>query len=241
LKILAVESTSMVAGAALMQEDKLIGEILVNHRKMHSEQLLPMIDQLLKNCECLLEEIDVFAASIGPGSFTGIRIGVATVKGLSLALGKPVIGVSSLMALASQVPHFEGWIIPMVNAQKNLVYTAAYHFEGSILTAETLPDVLHIQEWMAHLKTTKTPLLFLGDALPIHRQKIEEAFHEQARFADPVRSMPSAAAVAQCAMADALHGKLISAEELHPVYLRSSQAEKAYLQQQELKKAGASK
>lgn len=239
MKILAVESTSMVAGTALIQEDKLIGEIRVNHLKTHSEQLLPMIDQLLKNCACSLDEIDVLAVSVGPGSFTGIRIGVATLKGLALALNKPVIGVSSLQALAWQVPHFTGWIIPLVDAQKNMVYTAAYYFDGPQAITALPPDVLHIQEWIETLLQKEEPLLFLGDAAAKHRVRLEDSFRERAQFADPVHAMPSAAAVGQCAMVQALKGEFQQADDLHPVYLRTSQAEKTYLQQQLQKKAGA--
>ena len=235
MKVLAVESTSMAAGAALIQADKLIGEIRTNHRKTHSEQLLPMIDQLLTLCECPLSEIDVLAVSLGPGSFTGIRIGVATVKGLAQALNKPVVGVNSLEALAWQANAFQGQVIPLVDAQRKLVYTAAYRFTASGATTLREPDVLHIQELLDELAASTEDVFFLGDALPLHREIIGETLGRRARFALPLQEMPSAASLAQCAIGKALAGEAVSAADIQPIYLRTSQAEKVYQQRQMLK------
>lgn len=225
----------MAAGAALIQEDKLIGEIRTNHRKTHSEQLLPMIDQLLTLCECSLSEIDVLAVSLGPGSFTGIRIGVATVKGLAQALNKPVVGVNSLEALAWQANAFHGQVIPLIDAQRKLVYTAAYRFEASGVTTLRAPDVLHIQELLDELAPSTEAVFFLGDALPLHRQIIVDTLGSRARFALPLQEMPSAASLGQCAMGKALAGETVSAADIQPIYLRTSQAEKVYQQRQMLR------
>lgn len=238
MKVLAVESTSMAAGAALIQEDKLIGEIRTNHKKTHSEQLLPMIDQLLQMCECPLSEIDVLAVSLGPGSFTGIRIGVATVKGLALALNRPVVGVNSLEAMAWQVNAFQGQVIPLVDAQRKLVYTAAYVFDENGATILREPDVLHIQELLEVLAKTKEELFFLGDGVSLHREIIGETLGSRGRFALPLQEMPAASALAQCALKKALAGEAVSAVEIQPVYLRTSQAEKVYQQRHMLKKVG---
>ncbi len=235
MKLLAVESTSMAAGAALIQEDKLIGEIRTNHKKTHSEQLLPMIDHLLQMCECPLSEIDVLAVSLGPGSFTGIRIGVATVKGLAQALHKPVVGVNSLEALAWQANAFQGRVVPLVDAQRKLVYTAAYSFDESGVAILREPDVLHIQELLAILSETTEDLFFLGDAMPLHRELINETLGGRARFALPLQAMPSASSLAQCAIRKALAGELMSPASIQPIYLRTSQAEKVYQQRQLLK------
>jgi tRNA threonylcarbamoyladenosine biosynthesis protein TsaB len=232
VKVLAVESTSMAAGAALIQEDRLIGEIRTNHRKTHSEQLLPMVDHLLHLCDISLSAIDVFAVSLGPGSFTGIRIGVATVKGLAQALDKPVIGVNTLEALAWQIAAFDGWVIPLMDAQRNLVYTASYSFEVEQVVTVKEPDVLHIQELMAVLQETNKELFFLGDALPLHRERLKKNLGDRAHFALPIHAMPAASALAQCALKKALEGEGVPAAQIQPVYLRTSQAEKVYQQQQ---------
>mgnify|MGYP001101237640 CR=1 FL=1 len=235
MKLLAVESTSMVAGAALIQEDKLIGEIRINHRKTHSEQLLPLIDELLTHCECPLSSLDALAVSLGPGSFTGIRIGVATVKGLAQALQIPVIGVTTLEALAWQADTFAGRIVPLMDAQKNLVYTAEYQFNNKgnqSLAVLREPDVLHIQELLDTLKIGEDPLLFLGDAMPLHTQWLMKAFPTRGFFASPHHVMPSAGALAQCAIWKALAGEGVPAEQIQPVYLRTAQAERAYRQRQ---------
>lgn len=225
----------MAAGAALIQEDKLIGEIRTNHRKTHSEQLLPMIHQLLQLCECPLSEIDVLAVSLGPGSFTGIRIGVATAKGLAQALSIPVVGVNSLEALAWQANAFQGQVIPLVDAQRKLVYTAAYRFEEAGVITLREPDVLHIQELLTVLSKTNENLFFLGDGMSLHREIIGETLGHRARFALPLQEMPAASALAQCAMGKALAGEAVSPAEIQPVYLRTSQAEKIYQQRNMLK------
>lgn len=235
MKILAVESTSMVAGAALIQEGQLVGEIRIQHKKNHSEQLLPILDQLLQCCECDPEELTALAVSLGPGSFTGIRIGVATVKGLAQALDIPVFGVNTLEALAWQAAPFTGTIMPLMDAQRNLVYTAAYRFQEGRMITLAEPDVLHIQELLSQLEETPAPRLFLGDALVLHRERIAGALGEGASFALPIHAMPSAAALAQCALSKARDGEGLKAAALQPIYLRTSQAEKVYQQRQQLK------
>jgi len=235
VKLLAVESTSMAAGAALIQEDKLIGEIRTNHKKTHSEQLLPMIDHLLQMCECPLSEIDVLAVSLGPGSFTGIRIGVATVKGLAQALDKPVVGVDSLEALAWQANTFQGQVVPLVDAQRKLVYTAGYQFDETGVAILRAPDVLHIQELLKELVSSTEELFFLGDAMTQHREIIKDTLGNRARFALPLQAVPSASSLAQCAILKAMAGETVTAAEIQPIYLRTSQAEKVFQQRQLLK------
>ena len=230
MKILAVESTSMAAGVSLMEPDRLLGEIRTNHQKTHSEQLLPMVDQLLKMCQCSLHQVDVLAVSLGPGSFTGIRIGVATVKGLAQAAGKPVVGVSALEAMAWQTPFFDGLVIPLADAQKNLVYTGAYRNQGEQMVQEHAPDVFHIQEWLDFLEKTHENFLFLGDAMALHQKRLQTRLGSRAFFSMPMHTFPSAAAVAHCAMGKALTGDVQRPEQIQPVYLRTSQAENAYRQ-----------
>lgn len=255
MKLLAVESTSMAAGAALIEEGRLLGEIRLNHRKTHSEQLLPMVDQLLTLCQCSMESLEGLAVSVGPGSFTGIRIGVATVKGLAQALNLPVVGVSTLETLAWQVAPFQGRVVPLMDAQRNLVYTAGYHFHRcGEATPEivTPPDVLHIQELLEMLAmesmdsqdsagrsaSTERPILFTGDALPLHGERLKEALGDRAVFALPIHAMPSAAALAQCGLFKMKAGEGVAPAKVQPIYLRTSQAEKVHHQKELLKKAG---
>ncbi|SMP67268.1 tRNA (adenosine(37)-N6)-threonylcarbamoyltransferase complex dimerization subunit type 1 TsaB [Anoxynatronum buryatiense] len=246
MKLLAVESTSMAAGAALIEEDRLLGEIRLNHRKTHSEQLLPMVDQLLTLCQCPMESLEGLAVSVGPGSFTGIRIGVATVKGLAQALNLPVVGVSTLETLAWQVSPFKGRVVPLMDAQRNLVYTAGYQFHRcgeappEIITP---PDVLHIQELLEKLISEskisqEEPILFTGDALPLHEERLKGALGDRAVFALPIHAMPSAAALAQCGLFKMKAGEGVAPAKVQPVYLRTSQAEKVHHQKELLKKAG---
>ncbi|SDY60507.1 tRNA (adenosine(37)-N6)-threonylcarbamoyltransferase complex dimerization subunit type 1 TsaB [Tindallia californiensis] len=233
MKCLAMESSSMVAAVALMEKNRLVGEIRTHYKKTHSERLLPMMDQLLTSCESTLREVDFFAANIGPGSFTGIRIGTGTVKGLAHALQKPVVAVNSLEALAAQNAHYAGWCIPMIDAQKNLVYTAAYEFQNGEWVTHQPPDVFHLLEWMEILKKRNHSFLFSGDAVEIHGQRIKSCLGQQAAFADSLHNSPSAASVALCAMKKAEKNQFISSAEMRPLYLRTSQAERAWKQKQE--------
>ena len=236
MKCLALESSSMVAGAALMEENRLVGEIRTHYKKNHSERLLPMMDQLLTSCECKLKEVDFFAANVGPGSFTGVRIGTGTIKGLAHALKKPVVSVNSLEALAIQNQSFKGWCSPIIDGQKKLIYTAAYEMHQGKMIIRQPPDVFHILEWLEKLKKIDKPVLFSGDAVEIHQQRIEEFLGEQAMFADVLHRMPSASAVALCGIQKAKKQELISPEEMIPLYLRTSQAERAWKQKQMEKK-----
>lgn len=234
----------MAAGAALIETGRLLGEIRLNHRKTHSEQLLPMVDQMLTLCQCPMESLEGLAVSLGPGSFTGIRIGVATVKGLAQALNLPVVGVCTLETLAWQVAPFTGLVVPLMDAQRNLVYTAGYTFQRSGENPPHVtmpPDVLHIQELVEMLvseplEAQKSPILFVGDALPQHEERLKEALGNRAAFALPIHAMPSAAALAQCGLSKMAAGEAVSPANIQPIYLRTSQAEKVHRQKELLQR-----
>jgi tRNA threonylcarbamoyladenosine biosynthesis protein TsaB len=138
--ILAVDSATPVAGVALLNEDKLIREDFVNYKKTHSETLMPMIDKVLSDCDCSMQDVTALAVTTGPGSFTGLRIGLAAVKGLSLACGKPIIGISTLDVIAANIISSNALVCPLLDARKQEVYTAIYDASGLTpirLTEET--------------------------------------------------------------------------------------------------------
>lgn len=124
--ILAIDSATPVAGIALLDEEKLIREEFVNYKKTHSETLMPMVDQLLRDCNRSLQDVTALAITIGPGSFTGLRIGLAAIKGLSMAAGIPVAGISTLDVLAHNISFTDALVCPLLNARKQEVYTAFY-------------------------------------------------------------------------------------------------------------------
>jgi tRNA threonylcarbamoyladenosine biosynthesis protein TsaB len=132
LLILAVDSATPVAGVALINEDKLIREDFVNYKKTHSETLMPMINKVLSDCDCSIQDVSALAVTTGPGSFTGLRIGLATIKGLCLSSGKPVIGISTLDVIAHNIAYSEALVCPLLDARKQEVYTAIYDVSGLI-------------------------------------------------------------------------------------------------------------
>jgi len=130
LLILAIDSATPVAGIALMDEKQLIREEFINYKKTHSETLMPMVDQILRDCDRSLQDLTALAVTVGPGSFTGLRIGMAAVKGLSLATGIPVVGISTLDVLAHNIVFSDTLVCPLLNARKQEVYTAFYDNHG---------------------------------------------------------------------------------------------------------------
>jgi tRNA threonylcarbamoyladenosine biosynthesis protein TsaB len=138
MKILALETSTLTGSVALLEmpegasdtERKIVGEITLSVSVQHSERLLPMVDQLLSQCGCALSEIDLFAVSVGPGSFTGLRIGIAAAQGFALSTGKPLVGVSTLKALAMNGFGFDGVVLPLLNAFRGEVYAGLYVWGG---------------------------------------------------------------------------------------------------------------
>ena len=132
MKILGIDSSGMVASVAIVQDDVLIAEYTMNHKRTHSETLLPMIDEIVKTSETGLEELDAIAIAAGPGSFTGLRIGAATAKGLAMSIGKPIIPVNTCEGLAFNMWGTEGLICPIMDARRNQVYTGLYQVLGGM-------------------------------------------------------------------------------------------------------------
>lgn len=223
MKVLAIDTSSNVASAALLEDDHLLGEFVLNHKKTHSQEIMPMIDNVLKRCECNVNEIDLFAAAKGPGSFTGLRIGIATVKGLAHSVNKPVIGISTLEGLAQNLPFCEHTVVPIMDARRNQVYTGAYMWDSGILRNIGEDEAISIEECVEacgnFLET-----VFLGDGVPVYRDYIKEKLKDKAFFAPPSCNMQKASSIAALALQ-----KFNNAESyygLRPEYLRKPQAER---------------
>ncbi len=228
VKILAIDTSSMVASAAIMAEEKLIAEYTINHKKTHSEQLMPIIQRTLKGCETSIEDIDVIAVANGPGSFTGLRIGAATAKGLAYALGIKVVAVPTLDGLAFNLPYCQGIICPIMDARRDQVYTALYKWDGDSFLKIKPHCAVSILELIENLKTLKERVIFLGDGVPVHRDTIEGALKDRAYFAPNNANRQRASSIAALAL-DIL--KKNGAQKGHtfvPFYLRKSQAEREY-------------
>ncbi len=222
MRILAVDTSSTVASCAIVDGEKLLCEEILNNKLTHSETLMPMIESVLKKSELTVADIDRFVAVTGPGSFTGLRIGVSAVKALAHAAGKACVGVSTLEAMAYNLPFADSLICPIMDARRGEVYNAVYRQEGGVLKEVRPMRALSIDELLEDIKAIDEKAVFLGDGLPVFKDKIAEILGDKAIFAP-------ANVNAQRASSAAVSG--INKEELHysrlsPVYLRKSQAER---------------
>lgn len=218
MNILAMDTSTLTATVAVLTDEKLLGEFSVSNKLTHSQTIMPMTDTLLKTASLSLKDIDVFAVSIGPGSFTGLRIGMATVKTFAQALDRPIVGVSSLDAVAYSFTSTDKIICPIFDARRSEVYNALYK-DGILITE---PRALHIDELLNELKDEK--VIFAGDGVLIHKDKIIE--NPNWIIAPSNLILPKASSVAFAAQKRAKNGDFDDLYKLNPVYLRKSQAER---------------
>ncbi len=226
MKILGIDSSGIVASAAIADEENIIAEFTVNNRQTHSQTLLPMIDKVIKMAEIEPDEIDAIAVASGPGSFTGLRIGSATAKGMGLALNKPIVSVSTLEGLAYRMACFEGAICPIMDARRNQVYTAVYDMEDKHLKVIIEQKAADIHEIIKQLNDIGRKTIFLGDGVHVYNNVIAAECHTEYLFAPAHMSMQSAASTAVLGMLYFKEGKFESAARHRPFYLRQSQAER---------------
>ena len=222
MKILGIDSSGLVASAAIADEKNIIAEFTVNNKQTHSQTLLPMIEKVVDMSGIELEQIDAIAIAAGPGSFTGLRIGSATAKGIGLALKKPIVSVPTLEGLAYRVSVFDGLICPIMDARRGQVYTGIY--DG--LTCLSEQKAVDIHDILKELEEYDEKVIFLGDGVEVHRETIENELKNEFVFAPVHLSKQSAAAVAVLGSIYFEQGKAESADEHKPIYLRKSQAER---------------
>ena len=232
MKILALDSSGIVASVAIVEDNTILAEYTVNYKKTHSQTLLPMLDEVAKMTELDLSTIDAIAVAAGPGSFTGLRIGSATAKGLALALKKPLVAVPTVEALAYNLYDTNGLICPIMDARRNQVYTGIYRFENHKLV--TLEDqmAVSITDLLDKLNERGEPVTFLGDGVPVFEKTIGENLKVPHTFAPAHVNKQRAAAVAALGEIYYREGKLQSAAEHTPEYLRVSQAERERAEKQ---------
>lgn len=242
MKIIALDSSGLVAGAAILQDDELIGEYTVNYKKTHSQTLLPMLEELKNMTELELDTVDAVAVAGGPGSFTGLRIGSATAKGLAWTLNVPIISVSTTEAMAYHFYGSDKLVCPVMDARRRQVYCGIYTFERTQegQTASGQPDggvryrlqavldacALAVEELIGRLNALRREVIFLGDGVPVYRDIITEKITVPFSFAPPHCNRQRAANVASLGAVYLKNGKIQSAAEHTPKYLRLSQAER---------------
>lgn len=236
MNILAIDSSGLVASIAILRDDTLAGEYTFNHKKTHSQTLLPMLDEVVKMLEFDINSVDAIAVAAGPGSFTGLRIGSATAKGLGLALNKPIISVSTLEGLAYNLYHVKGLICPIMDARRNQVYTAIYRFDADEMIEVLEPSAISIDELKEKLSTIEEDVTFVGDGIPVFQEQLKESLGDRCYFAPPHLARQRAGAIACLGGRYMREGKIESAREHKPVYLRLSQAERE-LKEKQLKES----
>lgn len=226
MRILGVDSSGMVASVALVEDDLLVAEYSVNYKKTHSQTLLPMLDEIVKMTELDLNTIDAIAVAAGPGSFTGLRIGAATVKGLGLALEKPVVSVPTCHGLAYNLWGSDKLICPIMDARRSQVYTGIYEFTKDGMQVLLDQSAMDIRALAEKLNAMGREVIFLGDGCPVYASVLAECMQVPYAFAPAHLNHQRASAVASLGAEYFKQGKQEPADDLIPIYLRKSQAER---------------
>lgn len=248
MKILGLDSSGLVAGVAVVEDGILLAEYNVNYKKTHSQTLLPMLDEVRKMLELDMDTIDAIAVASGPGSFTGLRIGAATAKGMGLALDKPIVEVPTLEGLAYNLCGSQARVCPLMDARRNQVYTAVYEFiEGNasdrlpILRVAEPQGAMDIEELLAKLNVLDEnalecqecrPVIFLGDGVSVYHEIIREKMTLPYLFAPANANRQRAGSIAALGEVYFRVGRTVSAAEHRPEYLRQSQAERELSQKE---------
>ncbi len=226
MKLLALDSSGMVASVAIVTEEGLLAEYTVDYKKTHSQTLLPMLDIIVKMVELDLQTVDGIAVAAGPGSFTGLRIGSATAKGLGLALEKPIIGVPTLEGLAYNLFGTDKLICPMMDARRRQVYTGLYEFAGEELRVISEQKALAVEELIEEINALGREVIYLGDAVAVYQDLIREKTRVGYRLAPVHLCKQRAGAIGALGLQYFKQNRIESAADHEPVYLRVSQAER---------------
>ncbi|MBO5354334.1 MAG: tRNA (adenosine(37)-N6)-threonylcarbamoyltransferase complex dimerization subunit type 1 TsaB [Lachnospiraceae bacterium] len=238
MKILAIESSGLVASAAIATEDTLLAEYTVNFKKTHSQTLLPMVEEIVKMTGMELAELDAIAVSAGPGSFTGLRIGSATAKGLGLALHKPVVPVPTTQGIAANLYGTRGLICPLMDARRNQVYTGLYRYDKNGFEIMEDQMAVLVDEIIEKINAIGEPVTYLGDGVEAFSEILQEKTTVPFSFAPLHLSKQRAGALAVRAVELYKAGRIQTAAEHEPDYLRLSQAERELAEKQQAEKQG---
>ncbi len=232
MKILGIESAGLTASCAISEDDKLLCEYLLNHKKTHSEKLMPLIIKALEDREIKLNEIDIIAISKGPGSYTGLRIGAAIAKGLAQAIGLsgandiPIAAVPTIQALAANIFDNNRYIVPILDAKSGRVYSGVYKWQNSSLITIKEQFPADIEELVDIAQNLESEVVFNGDGSVNYREVLEKSLNNKAFFAPEKYNILRAASVNFIAYQLVKEDKLMSYNDFSPEYLRLSQAER---------------
>jgi len=220
--LLGIETATTTGSLALMSDDKLISEYTLNVRTTHNTRLMPVLDQMLRDSSIDKSQLNGIAVSIGPGSFTGLRIGLATAKGLAMGLDIPLIGVPTLDALARNVTYSRYQICPILDARKKEIYVSIFSYENDEIIRK-LPYMVMPPDNLVEYIMEKT--VFIGDGLNVYRQIIDDNLEHFALFAPNTHNLPRAAMIAEMGLQKLKAGECMDLASAEPIYIRPSDAE----------------
>ena len=225
MKILALETSAKAVSAAVCENGKILCSGYQDTGLTHSRTLMPIVEHILKNADLTMADMDAIAVAAGPGSFTGIRIGVSAAKGLAFAVAKPAIGVSTLAAMARNVAFADGLVICAMDARRSQIYNAVFEAKDGHLTRLTEDRAIALADLAEEMKADPRPKTIVGDGARLCFDFLQNA-NVPCRLAPPHLVMQNAMSVALEAESLAAEGALTDAQELQPVYLRPAQAER---------------
>lgn len=239
MKILALDSSGLVATVAVIEDDVVTAEYTTCHKKTHSQTLIPMLDEIKRMIELDLKTLDAIALTKGPGSFTGLRIGCATAKGLGFALDCPLVPIPTVDALAYNMYGSSALICPLMDARRDQVYTGLYRFEKKGGVYEMICEVpqcaVSIEEIVNIVNTWEQEVIFLGDGVPAYKDKIEAMCQVEFSFAPAGFNRQRASSVGILGALAYAKGEYVSADDMEPDYLRLSQAERERMESEKSK------
>lgn len=224
MKILALDTSTLMATCAIIDGDILLGEYSLNQDMSHSEKLVPMIKEMLDSLGLKIEDIDLYGVSTGPGSFTGLRIGVATIRGFAHLFDKPLVGVPTLEGLAFNLPYNQ-IIVPMIDARRDRVYTGIYSFVDGKITTIMEPDVLEIDNLLKILEKYEK-MVVNGDGSVLYKERIQSSLKGKVMFSTIGQNSCRASSIGELALIKYNEGHRDDYYTLIPDYLRPSQAER---------------
>ncbi|MEI4832567.1 tRNA (adenosine(37)-N6)-threonylcarbamoyltransferase complex dimerization subunit type 1 TsaB [Bacillus sp. FJAT-53711] len=228
MKVLAIDTSNYVMGVSLIDGNTVVGEIITNLTKNHSVRLMPAVEQLLQECSVKPKELNKIVVAAGPGSYTGVRIGVTVAKTLAWSLQIPIVGVSSLEVLAANGMNFPGYICPLFDGRRQQIYTGLYTYREQELQSVKEDRIILIADWLQMLKELGQPILFIGNDVEQHKDTIVEHLGNQAVFALLTKHNPRPSELAFLG----LQKEEQSVHTFVPSYLRLAEAEAKWLESQ---------
>ncbi|MDG4658326.1 tRNA (adenosine(37)-N6)-threonylcarbamoyltransferase complex dimerization subunit type 1 TsaB [Ectobacillus antri] len=227
MKVLAIDTSNYTLGVSLLDGEAVVGEYITNIKKNHAVRLMPSIEMLLQQCDVKAKDLNKIVVAQGPGSYTGVRIGVTTAKTLAWSLQIPLSGVSSLAVLAANGRGFEGYICPLFDARRQQVFTGLYTY-GQTLETVKQDRLMLIQDWLTAIQETDKRVLFIGNDVDIHRGTIQAALGDRAVFAGSTLHNPRPSELGLLG----LHAEEADVHTFVPNYLRLAEAEATWLANQ---------